>query len=219
MSDAGDTPGNGENGGRDHPGDGPGWPIALHGVTETVVTTLGPNDRWNAAALGIRGEIEAGQTAPVAARTWDRTRTRRNFEHRGEGYVQFVDNPLLFVETALGIEEREEPVLAEAAAWVCVEVERRAEGESDGTEWVDWEVRPVESAVERLTVPTIDRGFNAVIEATVWVSRLDVEGYDRAELETRLDFLEDVARTCGGEHERAAFERLWELALDQPSEE
>ena len=192
-----------------------GWPVALRGVTETVVTTLGPNDRWNAAALGIRGEIEAGHAAPATARTWGRTRTRRNFEHRGEGYVQFVDDPLLFVNAALGIEERDEPVLAEAAAWVRVEVERRDEGESDGTEWVDWELQPVESVVERRTVPTIDRGFSAVIEATVWASRLDIEGYDRAELETRLNFLEDVVRTCGGDRERAAFERLWELSKDE----
>ena len=210
-----DHPGDGDGGSGGHPGDGPAWPVAHRGVTETVVTTLGPNDRWNAAALGVGGEIEAGEPASATARTWGRTRTRRNFEHRGEGYVQFVDDPRLFVEAALGIEEREEPVLAEAAAWVRVEVSRRADGESKGTEWVDWELQPVESAVERRAVPTIDRGFGAVVEATVWASRLDLEGYDRAELEARLDFLEDVTRTCGGERELAAFERLWELTENQ----
>ena len=26
------------------------WPVGLRGVTESIVTTYGPNDRWNAAA-------------------------------------------------------------------------------------------------------------------------------------------------------------------------
>ena len=29
------------------------WPVSLTGVTESVVTTLGPNGLWNAAALGL----------------------------------------------------------------------------------------------------------------------------------------------------------------------
>ncbi|PSP91673.1 DUF447 domain-containing protein, partial [Halobacteriales archaeon QS_1_68_44] len=60
------------------------WPVNLAGVTESVVTTLGPNDRWNLAALGLF----AGD--PVTARTWGRTRTWRNFRERGGGYVQFT---------------------------------------------------------------------------------------------------------------------------------
>ncbi len=30
-----------------------GWPVELRGVTETVVATLGPNEKWNMAALGL----------------------------------------------------------------------------------------------------------------------------------------------------------------------
>ena len=50
--------------------DAAGWPLELRGVTEAVVTTRGPNDRWNLAALGLF----AGD--PVTARTWGRTRTQ-----------------------------------------------------------------------------------------------------------------------------------------------
>jgi hypothetical protein len=32
-----------------------GWPVDLTGVVESVVTTLGPNDRCTVAALGLRG--------------------------------------------------------------------------------------------------------------------------------------------------------------------
>lgn len=177
------------------------WPCDLRGVTESVVTTHGPNGRWNVAALGLH----AGD--PVTARTWGRTRTRRNFEREGGGYVQFVDDPVAFVDAALSIWEVDEPVIDAAAAWAHVSVERVDAG-NDDTEWVEWALRPVESAVERTVVPTIDRGFNAVIEATVWASRLDVPAYDRAELERRLASLEGVVSACGGERERAAWDRL-----------
>ncbi len=182
------------------------WPVELRGVTETVTTTPGPNDRWNAAALGVH----AGD--PATARTWGNTRTRRNFRREGEGYVQFTTDPVLFVEAALGIEEREDPVLPEADAWARVTVERVDAGESDGTEWIEWSLAPVESSVIRERVPTINRGFAAVVEATVAASRLDVPAYDRPELVARLEFLADVVGRCGGDPERAAFDRLVELS-------
>lgn len=182
------------------------WPVELRGITETVTTTRGPNDRWNAAALGV----SAGE--PATARTWGRTRTRRNFEERGGGYVQFVDDPVVFVEAALGIEERDEAVLAEAAAWAEVTVERIGTGEDDGTGWAEWALRPVDSAVRRRAVPTINRGFGAVVEATVTASRLDVPSYDRERLVARLERHESVVDRCGGDRERAAFDRLVELS-------
>ena len=181
------------------------WPVDLRGVTESVVTTRGPNDRWNVAALGLY------DTDPVSARTWGRTRTRRNFEREGEGYVQFTRDPLTFVDAALAVREVEDPVLDDADAWVRVEADRTRSGADGDTEWVEWHLRPVESAVEREVVPTIDRGMNAVIEATVWASRLDVPAYDRGELADRLDYLEGVVRTCGGDREQVAWERIEDL--------
>lgn len=184
------------------------WPVDLDGVTETVTTTLGPSGRWNAAALGV--QVSESRESIATARTWGRTRTRGNFERRGEGYVQFVDDPVAFVEAALDIDEHDDPVLDAAAAWARVDVERRDEGIDGGTEWVEWALQPVETGVERRTVPTINRGFGAVVEATVWASRLDVEGYDEAELRERLEFLGDVVEATGGDRERVAFERLRE---------
>ena len=200
------------------------WPAALdlRGVTESVVTTLGPNGEWNLAALGLRApgndgpgndtpEDENGRCATgdrVTARTWGRTRTWRNFTERGGGYVQFTRDPRTFVDAALSVRESDDPVLEEADAWVRVEVERLDEGESGGTAWVDWALSPVGSAVLRETVPTTNRGYYAVVEATVAASRLDVDAYDRAELIERLRYFESVVETAGGPAEREAFERV-----------
>ena len=201
------------------------WPVALSGVTETVVATLGPNGLWNMAALGLfapagdddgsgagDGRDADGDAGPVTARTWGNTRTRRNFHRRGEGYVQFVDDPVDFAEAALTIVEREEPILESATAWARVAVERIDAGADAGTDWEEWALRPVESAVERETVPTIDRGFGAVVEATVAASRLDAPGYDEGELRDRLEYCASVVDRAGGPREREALERIRENA-------
>ena len=180
------------------------WPVDLRGATESVVTTLGPNDRWNVAALGLF----AGD--PVTARTWGRTRTWRNFSERGGGYVQFTVDPVEFVDAACSIREEDEPVLPGADAWARVEVESVDSGSEGDTEWVDWELTPVESAIERETVPTTNRGYYAVIEATVAASRLDVPGYDSAVLRDRIDYFEGVVERCGGPREREAFDQFLE---------
>ena len=194
----------------------PGWPaeLDLRGVTESVVTTLGPNDRWNLAALGLHAPEKgtSGSDARVTARTWGRTRTWRNFTERGEGYVQFTRDPRTFVDAALAVREFDEPVLEEADAWVRVEVSTLGEGESHGTPWVDWALSPVESRVFRTVVPTTNRGYYAVVEATVAASRLDVDAYDRGVLLDRLRYLESVVEAAGGPDECEAFDRLREYA-------
>ncbi|MFC7068386.1 DUF447 domain-containing protein [Halobaculum lipolyticum] len=186
------------------------WPVVLSGVTESVVATLGPNDLWNVAALGLHApeHDDRPAEAPVRARTWGRTRTRRNFRERGGGVVQFVADPRDFVAAAVTVREEETPVLDSADAWAAVDAERVAAGERGGTEWVDWHLRPTDAAVERTGVRTINRAFGAVVDATVAASRLDVESYDTAALLDRLRYFEDVVDRCGGPAEREAFATL-----------
>ncbi|GCF12893.1 hypothetical protein Harman_08280 [Haloarcula mannanilytica] len=184
------------------------WPVALSGVTETVVTTLGPNERWNVAALGVHAPDGDG---PATATTWGRTRTWRNFRESGGGYVQFTRDPVDFVEAALSVREEDEPILDSADAWVEIEVEQRDSGTEGDTQWVEWALHPVDSAAERRVVPTTNRGHAAVVEATVAASRLDVPSYDRETLLERLAYFESVVETAGSERERAAFQRVRKL--------
>ncbi len=190
-----------------------GWPAEWDGTVESVVTTLGPNDRWNVAALGLtapdpdRDEADT-ESPPVTARTWGRTRTWRNFTNRGEGYINFTQDPVTFVEAACCVREEDDPVLESADAWARVTVSELQSGESGGTQWVEWGLIPVESAVERRVVPTISRGHAAIVEATVAASRLDVPAYDTATLRERIAFFESVVETAGGAREQAAWERF-----------
>lgn len=187
------------------------WPVERAGVVETVVTTLGPNDRWNVAALGVEGLDTAG---PARARTWGRTRTWRNFRERGGGYVQFTQDPLDFVDAALAVREEDDPILDSADAWVDVRAEERDTGTDGGTDWTDWALDAVETTVENRVVPATNRGHAAVVEATVAASRLDVDAYETAVLRDRLDYFESVVERCGGEREREAIERVRSLTGD-----
>ena len=189
-----------------------GWPVPIRGVTESVVTTLGPNDRWNVAALGLHAPGDPSDrddpNEPVTARTYGRTRTWRNFTERGGGVVQFTSDPRTFVDAALTVHEVDEPVLDAADAWVEVRVEE-VHSEVDGEITIrTWALTPVEGAVRSERVPTINRGFGAVIDATVAASRLDVPAYDTGELLERLRYDGDVVARCGGPAERDAFARI-----------
>lgn len=184
------------------------WPVELSGVTETLVTTRGPNERWNVAALGVHAPKNDG---PPTARTWGRTRTWRNFRERGEGYVQFTTDPVLFVEAALSVTEREEPLLEDAYGWVRIAPEEIASGTDNETEWVDWALHADSAGIESQVVPTFSRAYAAVVEATVAASRLDVDRYDSEQLRERIEYFDDVVDRAGGPRHRVAYDRL--LAL------
>ncbi|GGM75113.1 hypothetical protein J2752_002817 [Halarchaeum rubridurum] len=188
------------------------WPVPLRGVTESIITTEGPNGRWNAAALGLH----AGDV--VTAETWGHTRTRRNFERTGVGYVHFTRDARLFVEAALGVHETDESALPSADARVRVDVERREAGKRDGTPWASWALHPTAVAVGEERVPLTNRGFAAVVEATVAASRLGVEAYDDDVLRRRLDHATAVARRCGGPAEHDAIDRVHEHVEEAQSD-
>jgi hypothetical protein len=95
-----------------------------------------------------------------------------------------------------------------ADAWAEVSVERVGSEREGDTEIITWKLEPVDSVVERRVVPTTNRGFYAVVEATVAASRLDVDAYERETLLDRLAYFEGVVETSGGERERTAFERI-----------
>ena len=188
-----------------------GWPVPLRGVTESVVTTLGPNDRWNVAALGLHApgtDADGEPDGPVTARTYGRTRTWRNFAERGGGVIQFTVDPRTFVDAALTVREVDEPVLPSADAWVKVRAEKVAAETEGDTTIRTWELEPVESEVVAERVPTVNRGFGAVVDATVAASRLDVPAFDTGELLDRLRYFADVVERCGGPAEREAFAHI-----------
>lgn len=185
------------------------WPVRLAGTTESVVTTETPSGPWNVAALGIVAPDRPD--TPATARTWGRTRTRRNFRERSIGYVQFTRDLVDFVEAACSIRTEPDPVLDGVDAWVKVSTEQVDSGDTAGTGWVDWALRVDDAEVKRQVVPTRNRADYAVIEATVAASRLDVPVYDRQTLRSRIAHCESIVESCGGAAHARAWDRFDEL--------
>lgn len=188
------------------------WPVPLRGIVESVVTTPQPEEGWNVAALGLHGGDEHARGDPVSARTWGETRTKQNFARTQSGYVHFGVGAERFVDAALDEWVRTDPILAEAAGWVEVDVTEIDAGTSDGTDWVDWELSPVEAGIERTELPVMRRATGAIVEMTIAASRLGVGSYEEHVLRDRLAYFADVANRCGGPAERAAVTRIEALS-------
>jgi hypothetical protein len=184
----------------------PSWPAALVGITESVVTTRGPNGRWNAAALGLHSD-----GAAVTAQTYGRTRTWRNLGADGRGVINFITDPMQFVRAALSVYEPDGAVLSGAAAVVEVTAVATREWTEDSTEMTRWELQPVWATIRRWRLPTYRRGRMAVIDATVAASRLDVPGADEAALHAELQRCADIVARTGSDSDRAAFAEIDEL--------
>lgn len=232
--------GDGAADGRTTPGrsGGDDWPVPINGVTEAVVATPTPDDQWAIAALGLHPGnpitartwggtrtrrnldhlVDGAASRGGADRDWLPTPESFDPEPRADAgkdpaaVVQFLTDPVAFVRAALGRWTASEPVVDAATAWVAVGVERVATGTDAGTEWADWALHPGPSAVLERRVPTLCRGTAAVIEATVAASRLGVPGEPDGVLREGLDRHAAVVGRTGSERDRAAMERLAELA-------
>jgi hypothetical protein len=181
----------------------PTWPAALAGITESVVTTRGPNGRWNAAALGLHRDDTV-----VTAQTFGRTRTWRNLQADGRGVINFTTDPVQFVRAALSVYEPDTAVLAGAAAVVEVTAAAIREWTEDTTEMTRWELQPVWANIRQWQLPTYRRGRMAVIDATVAASRLDVPGADEAALRAELQRCADIVARTGSDSDRTAFAEI-----------
>ena len=179
------------------------WPTAICGITETVITTRGPNGRWNAAALGLHRDA-----ARVTAQTYGRTRTWRNLRADGRGVINLITDPLQFVRAALSVYEPPEPVLSGTAAVIEVTAAATREWSEDETQMTLWELEPAWVRIREWWLPTYRRGRTAVIDATVAASRLDVPGEDPAALCDELRRCAAIVERTGSPTDRAAFEKI-----------
>lgn len=130
-----------------------------------------------------------------------------------------VYDPLLFVRSTFFDLETSEfeyvdtgglkfPVLKEAVAWVvfeCVNIKNTEQA-------LIAELVPVEAGINELhrkELPVPNRGFNAVLEATVHATRYQLSGEEKY-LEW-IQHYESLASKCGGDREKKAMNLLYEV--------
>jgi hypothetical protein len=181
------------------------------GISETIVST--GIESPNAAPIGI---IIKGKNPFVrlfkGSHTWENVLKEKFLA------ANIVYDSLLFVRSTFSDLEPSEfeyvavqgfnfPVLKAAAAWVvfeCINIKN-----TDQVLIVD--LIPIAGAFNEAekSLPVPNRGFNAVLEATVHATRYQLSG-DQKYLDL-IRHYETLASKCGGEKEKKAMKLLYEI--------
>jgi len=182
------------------------------GISETIVST--GLEHPNAAPIGII--LKGGRPF---VRLFRGSHTWSNVLKEKYLAVNIVYDPLLFVRSTFFDLEPSEfnfvsanglnfPILKESAAWVifkCVNIKN-----TDQALVADLVPIGADSNEEnRKDLPVPNRGFNAVIEATVHATRYQLTGEEKY-LEL-IRHYETLASKCGGEKEKKAMRLLYEV--------
>lgn len=182
------------------------------GISETIVTT--GLEFPNAAPIGI--VMKGGRTF---VRLFKGSHTWENVSKEKYLAANVVYDSLLFVRSTffdlepsefdhVTLRELKFPILKEAVAWVvfeCINLK-------DTDQALVADLIPVEAGfneANRKNLPVPNRGFNAVLEATVHATRYQLAGEEKyLELIRRY---ESVASRCGGENEKKAMKLIYEV--------
>jgi len=170
-----------------------------------IFTTISTDGVPNAAPIGLH--MKDGR---FFARIYN-SKTLDNILGKKAAAANIVDDPILFVQSALSDIQPDKfdliggfPVLKDALGWIIFDCKCR-KGETISVV----ELLPVESKINRRQIKPINRGFNAVIEATVEATRYVVLK-DKKYLD-RLEYYNNIVQKCGGSKEKEAMKLLFEL--------
>ena len=180
--------------------------LGIHeGISEVIVTTISKDGIPNAAPIGLH--CKDGR---LFFRVFN-SKTLDNILARPVACVNIVDDPVLFVRSALSDIEPDEfeliegfPVLKDALAWIRFECKYRKVGKISVVE-----LTPVSGAIVHKTIKPVNRGFNAVIEASVDATRYVI--FKEENYLERIGDYNKLVNKCGGAQEKEAMRVLYEL--------
>jgi hypothetical protein len=170
-----------------------------------IITTISPDGVPNAAPIGLH--MKAGR---FFARIYN-SKTLDNILGNKAAAANIVYDPFLYVESALSDIQPDNfditggfPVLKDALGWIIFDCRVR-KGETISVV----ELSPVEAQIKHRQIQPINRGFNAVIEATVEATRYVVLK-DKKYLD-RIEYYDTIVRKCGSSREKDAMRLLLDL--------
>ncbi len=179
--------------------------FGFRGISEVIATTVSESGEPNAAPIGI---ISDGN---LSARVYTNTQTYANIKATNKMVANIVDDPLLFVLSALTklpLDEicmgGEYPVLKAANAWVVFECSIE-----DNPRCATVILRPLRKKILKRSIQPVNRGFNAVIEATIYATRY-LAMKDPKYLRW-IKHCEKIVIKCGGEREKESMRKLKEF--------
>ncbi len=170
------------------------------GINEVIAITFFSNGKPNTAPIGVI--VEGYKRAKVRLFP---SHTRENVERGGRLWINVIWDPMVWVLSTF--EDLSEdwfsslspPIIRDALAW-C---EFRCRKVRDGNP-AEFELRLRSGDVIERRVRAINRGFNALIEALVCATRLNLN----PKLRDRIEDLSALVKKCGDKRTREAFEIL-----------
>lgn len=177
-------------------------PFFLGRITEVLVTTTHEGGHGHAAPMGVRHD-DGGYYIAV----FSPSITSANARRTGRLAANFTCSPMTWVQATLGTLPQDDlewpaawgvPVLRGAHASVlfaCLPASCRR-----------LELQPLDVHHDAWPVAQVNRGFNALIEAAVLASRLELMETEAAE--ERMEELERLGLACGDREVAEAFDVL-----------
>ena len=163
----------------------------------------------NAAPIGLHKKGKK-----IFARIYP-SKTLDNILRNPKAAANIVDDPVLFVKSALSDVEPEQfvfiegfPVLKDAQGWIVFDCKCN-KGENISVV----ELSPVKRKIIIRKIKPVNRGFNAIIEALIHATRF-ICLKDKKYLE-QIDYYNTIVQKCGGMREKEAMMMLYEL-IGQP---
>ncbi len=164
------------------------------GINEVIGITIA--DWVNTAPLGVI--VNDG----IRVRLFE-NHTREFVKKTGILYVNVIHDPVVFVIAAFEdltedfFESLNPPVIKNALSWIKFKADLK--GNYAYLSFID-------GGVLRRDCRAINRGFNAVIEATVHATRYVLSG--REDLLNKIKYYGGIIDRCGGKREREAYKLL-----------
>lgn len=179
------------------------------GISEVIFTTLSPEGAPNAAPIGLHRK-----GSRLFARIYS-SKTLDNIMGKPVAAANIVYDPILFAQSSLSDIEPEKfesvdgfPVLKDALGWILFDCRCK---KSENVSVV--EISPIKGKINHRKVQPINRGFNAVIEASIHATRYVV--LKEQKYLDCIKYYNTIVKKCGGVREREAMKLLYELIQKQ----
>ncbi|MBC2697489.1 MAG: DUF447 family protein [ANME-2 cluster archaeon] len=185
----------------------------MEGINEVIVTTKSIDDRPNAAPIGL-----IRRNGRLTVRIYNESHTCTNIKDTGLLAVNIVDDPIVFVRSALEDLDKEKfefietgtginfPVLASSNGWVIFKA-----GITEGDIATTAELQFITGNIKSMGIRPINRGFNAVIEAAIYATRYKV--FNDETFLSKIKSYEALINKCGGRSEKEAYSLINRLLL------
>ena len=175
------------------------------GISEVIFTTISCDGIPNAAPIGLHrkdGRFFAGIYS---------SRTLENILRNPRAAANIVDDPVVFVQSALsdiepaGFEFVDDfPVLKNVLGWILFDCRCKKKEKITLVE-----LSPVMGKVDMCRIRPVNRGFNAVIEASIHATRYVI--LKEQKYLDCINYYDTIVRKCGGAREKEAMKMLYGL--------